>query len=238
MKPQIVGKLVPISLLILCLAALLAVPWMRGVSAGGASVGKAKDAPQSKLVAGAVPVQPEAKGYQTATFAGGCFWARQTEFAQLKGVKSVIAGYSGGTVAEPTYEQVCTGATGHAEAIQIVFDPTVISYADLVRIFLADIDPTTLNRQGPDEGTQYRSAIFYHDEAQRTTTQKIVQEFTEKKVYPNPIVTEVVSYKKFYPAEDYHQDYYLTHPTQPYCATVVAHEVQRFQEMNRDRLKP
>jgi len=161
----------------------------------------------------------------------------QTEFEQLRGVDTVVAGYAGGSVTRPSYEQVCTGATGHAETVQIIFDPKVISYTDLVRIFLTDIDPTTLNRQGNDGGTQYRSAIFYHSAAQRQTAEKVIASITKEKLYPDSIVTEVVPYRNFYAAEAYHQDYFAHNPNQPYCAAVVAPEVRRFQQMNRARLK-
>ncbi len=202
------------------------------------TTGKAQVATSRKTAPTAAIPQPIAKGDRTATFAGGCFWAMQTAFQQLKGVKSVVAGYSGGSVAQPSYEQVCLGNTGHAESIEIVFDPKVISYTELLRIFLTDIDPTTLNRQGPDAGTQYRSAIFYHDAAQKEAAQKVIQEITAKKLYANPIVTEVTAYQKFYPAEKYHQDYCDKNPLQPYCVSVVGPEVRRFQKMNRDRLQP
>ncbi len=177
-------------------------------------------------------------GREVATLAGGCFWAMQTEFEQLRGVDKVVAGYAGGSVSRPSYEQVCTGATGHAETIQITYDPKVISYAELLRIFLTDIDPTTLNRQGNDTGTQYRSAIFYHNEAQRQAAEKAIAAITQEKLYRAPIVTEVVPYRNFYAAEGYHQDYFAHNPDQPYCAAVVAPEVRRFQQMNRTRLKP
>jgi peptide-methionine (S)-S-oxide reductase len=180
---------------------------------------------------------PLPAGRQVATFAGGCFWAMQTEFKQLRGVDSVVAGYAGGNVPHPSYEVVCSGMTGHAETVQIIFDPKVITYTDLLRIFFTDIDPTTLNQQGNDSGTQYRSVIFYHDVAQRDAARKVIKEITAKKLYPDPIVTEVVPYKNFYAAEDYHQDYCTHNPGQPYCANVVASEVQRFVKMNRERLK-
>ncbi|CAM9918860.1 unnamed protein product, partial [Phaeothamnion confervicola] len=173
----------------------------------------------------------------TATLAGGCFWAMQSEFQKLKGVHQVQAGYSGGSVPNPTYDDVCTGRTGHAESIEIKFDPKQISYAELVRIFLTDIDPTTLDRQGPDRGTQYRSAIFFHDPQQEADAKKVIADLTASKVYSAPIVTEVVPYKAFYAAEDYHQNYFENNPNQPYCASVVGPEVHRFMELNKAKLK-
>lgn len=173
----------------------------------------------------------------TATLAGGCFWAMQSEFQKLKGVHQVVAGYSGGDVPNPTYEDVETGRTGHAESIEIKFDPKQISYAEIVRIFLTDIDPTTLNRQGPDRGPQYRSAIFFHDPQQEADAKKVIADVTASKLYSAPIVTEVVPYKAFYPAEGYHQNYFEHNPNQPYCASVVGPEVHRFMELNKAKLK-
>ena len=179
---------------------------------------------------------PSAKE-ETATFAGGCFWAMQTEFEKLRGVNKVTAGYSGGTAPHPSYEQVCTGTTGHAETVQIVFDPAQISYEELVHIFLTAIDPTTKDRQGNDKGTQYRSAIFFHDPAQEASARKVIAEIDKARLYSQPIVTEVDPYQSFYDAEAYHQDYFAAHPNQGYCAAVVAPEVNRFVQMNRARLK-
>jgi peptide-methionine (S)-S-oxide reductase len=183
------------------------------------------------------PVAADSRHQQTATFSGGCFWAMQTEFEKLKGVKKVTAGYAGGTTANPSYEQVSTGTTGHAETVQILFDPSVISYPQLVHIFLTDIDPTTRDRQGNDTGTQYRSAIFYHGLSQKMAATKIIAEINKARIYPNPIVTEVAPYTKFYDAEAYHQNYFASHPTQGYCAAVVGPEVRRFVKMNKDKLK-
>ena len=170
------------------------------------------------------------KSLEVATFAGGCFWCTEAVFDQLKGVVKVESGYSGGNVPNPTYEDVCTGETGHAESTQVTFDPSVVSYDDLLRIFFTTHDPTTLNRQGADVGTQYRSAVFYHNPEQERTARRVMQEFEQSKVWKRPIVTEVTPYKTFYKAEDYHQEYFRNNPQQPYCAFVVAPKLQKFRE--------
>jgi peptide-methionine (S)-S-oxide reductase len=198
----------------------------------------AQGATGHKLVVGEPAPLKTPAGREIATLAGGCFWALQTEFKMLRGVDTVVAGYAGGTVARPSYEQVCTGMTGHAETVQVTFNPRVISYADLLRIYFTDIDPTTLNRQGNDEGAQYRSAIFYHSAAQRDAAEKAIQQITKERIYRDPIVTEVAPYTNFYAAEPYHQDYCTHNPNQGYCAAVVAAEVSRFQRINGGRLKP
>jgi len=168
---------------------------------------------------------------ETATLAGGCFWCLEAVYDQVKGVKDVVSGYTGGHVANPTYERVCSGKTGHAEAVQITFDPEQISYRELLEIFFSIHDPTTLNRQGADVGTQYRSVIFYHSEEQRQIAQQLVRELTEQKVFRDPIVTEIVPATIFYPAEDYHQEYFVRNPYQPYCQFVVAPKVAKFQKL-------
>jgi peptide-methionine (S)-S-oxide reductase len=174
---------------------------------------------------------------EAATLANGCFWCSEAVFARLKGVKSVIPGYSGGKVENPSYEQVCTGRTGHAEAAQIEFDPQVISYENLLDVFWHTHDPTTLNRQGNDVGTQYRSAIFYHDERQREIAEKSRAHLESKKVFSDPIVTEIVPFKKFYPAEDYHRKYYELHGNAPYCRFVIDPKVSKLLKEFRDELK-
>lgn len=174
---------------------------------------------------------------QLATLAGGCFWCIEAVFDDLNGVLSVESGYSGGAAPNPTYQQVCTGATGHAEVAQIAFDPNVISYRDLLRVFFTVHDPTTLNRQGNDVGTQYRSAIFYHDDEQKKIAEQVVQEITAEKIWSKPIVTEVTPFKEFYKAEDYHQEYFANNPNQPYCQMVVAPKVAKFRAHYRDQLK-
>ena len=168
---------------------------------------------------------------ETATLAGGCFWCLEAVYDQVIGVKDVVSGYTGGHVANPTYERVCSGKTGHAEAVQITFDPEQISYRELLEIFFSIHDPTTLNRQGADVGTQYRSAIFYHSEEQRQIAEQLVRELTEQKVFRDPIVTEIVPATIFYPAEDYHQEYFVRNPYQPYCQFVVAPKVAKFQKL-------
>lgn len=175
--------------------------------------------------------------HQVATLAGGCFWCLEAVFDELKGVVSVESGYAGGHVDNPSYKAVCTGMTGHAEVVQVTFDPSVLSYRDLLTVFFTVHDPTTLNRQGADVGTQYRSAIFYHDEAQRADADAVIHELTDAKLWPNPIVTEVVKFEKFYIAEDYHQEYFTNNPYQPYCMAVVAPKVVKFRKHFVDRLK-
>jgi len=172
-----------------------------------------------------------------ATLAGGCFWCLEAAFEQLDGVESVTSGYAGGHVPNPTYRAVCEGDTGHAEVVQVRFDPARISYRDLLGVFFTIHDPTTLNRQGPDVGTQYRSAIFYHDEEQRRVAVEVVAELTREKVYDDPIVTQVVPLERFYPAEAYHHQYFQRNPWQPYCMAVVAPKVAKVRKAYFDRLK-
>ena len=174
---------------------------------------------------------------EVATLAGGCFWCLEAVFNDLQGVESVVSGYSGGHVPHPTYEQVCDDMTGHAEVVQISFDPAVISYRDLLQVFFTVHDPTTLNRQGPDAGTQYRSAIFYHSPDQKATAEEVMRELTEAGVWSDPIVTEVRPFEVFYPAEDYHQRYFERNPNQPYCRMVVAPKVAKFRKQYLSRLK-
>ena len=174
---------------------------------------------------------------QVATLAGGCFWCLEAVFDDLKGVESVESGYTGGQVINPNYEQVCGGNTGHAEAVRVTFDPSIISYHDLLKVFFSIHDPTTLNRQGADMGTQYRSAIFYHDEEQKATAQQVIKEFTEDGLWADPILTEVVALDKFYTAEDYHQEYFKNNPFQGYCRAVIAPKVTRFRQKFVDQLK-
>jgi len=174
---------------------------------------------------------------QTATLAGGCFWCLEAVFDDLQGVLAVESGYAGGKTVNPSYRQVCNGDTGHAEAARITFNPEEISYADLLRVFFAIHDPTTLNRQGNDVGTQYRSAIFYHDDAQRQTAQSLVAELSAAQLWPNPIVTEITPFSNFYLAEDYHQEYFANNPRQPYCMAVVAPKVAKFRKQFLERLK-
>jgi peptide-methionine (S)-S-oxide reductase len=174
---------------------------------------------------------------QTATLAGGCFWCLEAVFDELRGVESVESGYSGGHSDRPSYREVCSGATGHAEAVQVRFDPAVISYRDLLNVFFATHDPTTLNRQGADVGTQYRSAIFYHDEPQKAVAEQLIAELNAQRIWDKPIVTQMAKFDKFYVAEDYHQEYFANNPFQPYCMAVVAPKVAKFRKHFIDQLK-
>ncbi len=174
---------------------------------------------------------------QLATFGAGCFWCVEAVYQDLRGVHSAVSGYSGGQVDNPTYEAVCSGATGHAEVVQIRFDPAHIAYADLLYIFWRTHDPTTLNRQGGDSGTQYRSAIFYHDEAQRTEAQSSLSETDASDLWSDPIVTHIDPFTVFYPAEDYHQNFFKNNPRQPYCAMVIDPKMRKFRSTFGDRLK-
>jgi len=176
-------------------------------------------------------------GSKIAVFAGGCFWCTEAMFSQLKGVQKVISGYSGGKVANPTYDQVCTGRTGHAECTQITYDPAQVTYAELLEIFWMTHDPTTLNRQGADSGTQYRSAIFYTDEDQKKEAISIKAKLEKEKIWSDPIVTEITKFEKFYPAEDYHQDYYKNNPNQGYCRIVITPKIEKFRKIFADKLK-
>ena len=172
-----------------------------------------------------------------ATLGGGCFWCTEAVFSALKGVVKVESGYSGGTVANPSYEQVCTGRTGHAEATQITFDPEVISYKEILETFFTVHDPTTLNRQGGDVGAQYRSVIFYHNNEQRAVAEQVIKEITSAGIWDAPIVTQVEPLKAFYKAEDYHQQYFENNQRQQYCQIVIAPKVMKFREHYRNRLK-
>lgn len=174
--------------------------------------------------------------FEKATFGGGCFWCTEAIFARMKGVRSVVSGYSGGHVPSPTYKQVCTGTTGHAEVVQITFDPAQIAFSDLLDIFWKTHDPTTLNRQGPDVGTQYRSAIFYHNDEQRKEAERQKRALEESKSFRTPIVTEIVPFREFYPAEDYHQDYFAVNGRQPYCSVVIRPKVEKAEKLFRDKL--
>lgn len=174
---------------------------------------------------------------EVATLAGGCFWCLEAVFVDLKGVEQVESGYSGGTVPNPPYRQVCTGTTGHAEVVQITFDPQVISFRDLLEVFFTIHDPTTLNRQGADVGTQYRSAIFYHSEAQKAVAEQVIREVTAAGLWGAPIVTEITPFTAFYKAEDYHQEYYARNPFQPYCQAVIAPKVAKFRKQYLEKLK-
>ncbi len=174
---------------------------------------------------------------ETATLAAGCFWCVEAVFDDLKGVEDVVSGYAGGHTENPTYQEVCSETTGHAEVVQIKFDPEMLSFADLLRVFFSVHDPTTLNRQGNDVGSSYRSEIFYHSDEQKQTAEEIIKEVTEAAIYDKPIVTEVTEFTNFYAAENYHQEYFSNNPNQPYCAAVVAPKVAKFRKNFVDRLK-
>ncbi|GAB3627368.1 methionine sulfoxide reductase A [Pandoraea terrae] len=176
-------------------------------------------------------------GLQTATLAGGCFWCLEACYEQLDGVKKVVSGYMGGKVDNPSYEAVCDGDTGHAEVVQLTFDPNVVTFEELLVVFFTIHDPTTLNRQGNDVGTQYRSAIFFHDEDQHKCADHLIAELMAELTYSAPIVTEVVPAQTFWPAEAYHQHYYQQHPDQGYCSFVVAPKLKKFREKFTKRLK-
>ncbi len=176
-------------------------------------------------------------GKEIATLAGGCFWCLEAVYDRMKGVEAVESGYIGGKHPNPTYEAVCTGRTGHAEAVQITFDPNVVSYRELLEVFFAIHDPTTLNRQGHDVGSQYRSAIFYHSPDQKAVAEDVIAAFTKEKVFDDPIITEVVPAATFYVAEDYHQEYFARNPTQGYCVAVVNPKVAKFRKLFAEKLK-
>lgn len=175
--------------------------------------------------------------FEIATFGSGCFWCTEAIFERVNGVQKVVSGYSGGTTENPTYEEVCTGKTGHAECTQIYFDPLVITYDELLEIFWKTHDPTTLNRQGNDVGTQYRSVIFYHNQEQKQKADYYKKKLEDEKIWDNPIVTEIVEFKKFYPAENYHQNYYDNNPYQGYCAFVITPKIEKFEKVFKDKLK-
>lgn len=185
-----------------------------------------------------IPIEKTISQTDTATFASGCFWCEEAKFSQLKGVFKVISGYTGGTIKNPSYEQVCTGTTGHAEACNIIYDPSVISYDELLEAFFLSHDPTQLNRQGNDVGTQYRSAIFYHSESQKQKVDYYISKLGEQKIYQGRIVTEVNPFTRFYNAESYHQQYYKSHPNQSYCRYVIQPELEKFREVFKKKLKP
>ncbi len=184
-----------------------------------------------------VKIMDKKNNIEIATFGTGCFWCTETIFEKLKGVESAVSGYSGGTKENPTYKEVCTGETGHAEVIQITFNPSVISFKELLEVFWKTHDPTTLNRQGEDVGTQYRSAIFYHNEEQKKLAVEYKSKLETAKVYKNPIVTEITKFSKFFPAENYHQDYYEQNKTQPYCSFVITPKVEKFKKVFESKLK-
>ena len=175
--------------------------------------------------------------HEKCTFGNGCFWCTEAIFKSLKGVKEVVSGYSGGQVTNPSYKQVCSGETGHAEVVQITFNPEIISFSELLEVFWMTHDPTTLNRQGADVGTQYRSVVFYHHEEQKKLAEYYLSELTREKVFDKPIVTEISPLINFYPAENYHQDYYENNPFQGYCQFVIAPKLEKFRKVFQSKLK-
>jgi peptide-methionine (S)-S-oxide reductase len=175
---------------------------------------------------------------EVATLGGGCFWCLEAVYDELKGVEDVVSGYAGGKMPNPSYERVCSGMTGHAEVVQVTFDPRVISYGEILEVFFAIHDPTTPNRQGYDVGTQYRSVIFYHSEEQRATAEGMIAQLQADGVWSDPIVTEVQPAPEFYPAEDYHQEYFKKNPNQPYCRAVVAPKLAKARKQFLVRLRP
>ncbi|MBK9096658.1 MAG: peptide-methionine (S)-S-oxide reductase MsrA [bacterium] len=175
--------------------------------------------------------------FQKATFGSGCFWCTEALFENLNGVQSVVSGYAGGHVLNPTYEEVCTGTTGHAEVTQITYDPSLISYDELLEVFWKTHDPTTLNRQGNDVGPQYRSVIFYHNEEQKQLAEKYKEELDKSGAWDKPLVTEIAPLSNYFPAENYHQDYYNNNPNQGYCAFVIAPKLEKFRKVFKDKLK-
>jgi peptide-methionine (S)-S-oxide reductase len=196
------------------------------------------DEPPPKVAKRAAPAPEKGQaGPATATFGNGCFWCTEAVFQRLKGVKTVVSGFSGGTVKNPTYRQVCTGTTGHAEALQITYDPKEISYEDLLAVFWHTHDPTTKDRQGVDVGTQYRSVIFYHSDEQKQLAEKNKKKLDESGLFPAPIVTEIVPATDFYPAEDYHQNYFNQNSGQPYCRAIIGPKVEKLKKVFKDKLK-
>jgi len=175
--------------------------------------------------------------YKKAVFGEGCFWCTETLFTRLKGVKKAVSGYSGGKIPNPTYKEVCSGLKGHAECTAITYDPAAITYPELLEVFWSTHDPTTLNRQGNDVGTQYRSVIFYLDEDQKRQAQEYKERLEKEKIWDKPIVTEIVKLEKFYPAEDYHQDYYENNPDQSYCRLVITPKVEKFKKVFAHKLR-
>jgi peptide-methionine (S)-S-oxide reductase len=190
----------------------------------------------ASMLAPGDPATPDPAGQETVTVGGGCFWCMEAIFSGLKGVHSVESGFSGGSVPKPTYEQVCTGTTGHAEVVQVTFDPKVLPLHDLLSVFFTMHDPTTLNRQGPDSGTQYRSVIFYRNPGQKAVAETVMKEVTAAKIWDGALVTQLSPFAAFWKAEGYHQDYFQNNPNQPYCRAVIEPKVRKFREKFRDRL--
>jgi peptide-methionine (S)-S-oxide reductase len=222
------------------LVAALALGLVTAAAVGDETSDKAKSTTKAKKPMKTSPAdqtKSDESKLDTATFGAGCFWCVEAVFQQMKGVEQVKSGYAGGHVENPTYEQVCTGETGHAEVIQIKYDPKVVSFDELLEVFWKTHDPTTLNRQGNDVGTQYRSAVFYHDEKQKALAEKYKAELDEAGAFSGKIVTEITPAAKFYEAEEYHQNYYKNNPSQGYCRVVIAPKVDKFRKVFKDKLK-
>lgn len=196
----------------------------------------APNLPHGRPTPAGKPVGPPAAGHQLATLGNGCFWCTEAVFQQVNGVQSVMSGYSGGSVKDPTYKAVCTGRTGHAEVIQITYDPAVVSFAEILEVFWKTHDPTTLNRQGADVGTQYRSAVFYHTDEQKQTAEQHKQKLDAAKVFDRPIVTEIVPFTAFYPAEAEHQNFFLDNPLHPYCP-VIHRKLEKLEKVLKEMHK-
>ncbi|HAH46852.1 peptide-methionine (S)-S-oxide reductase MsrA [Gimesia sp.] len=205
----------------------------KSISLEDRPVAMASEQPQSQ----ASPAAQEEEGLEVVTLGSGCFWCTEAVFRELKGVKSAVSGYSGGKIDNPTYKAVCSGTTGHAEVIQVTFDPQQISFTDLLKAFWETHDPTTLNRQGADVGTQYRSAIFYHNEQQKEAAIAYKKQLDDSGQFKSPIVTEITEFDKFYPAEDYHQDYFKLNPENQYCQYVIRPKLEKFRSKFSDKLK-
>ena len=221
-KITFMNRIVPSSLLTFCMTIVSCV---------------AKESPQQGSSIHPTFVEKDSKDIEIATFAGGCFWCTEAIFLEIKGVKKVVSGYIGGMTLNPTYKEICTGTTGHAEAIQITFDPSEVAYEDLLEVFFGTHDPTTLNRQGADVGTQYRSAIFYHSEEQMKKAQDYMALIAKEKLYDREIVTKVTPATKFYVAEDYHQNYYNQNAYQGYCQMVIAPKLEKLRQYYSSKLK-
>jgi peptide-methionine (S)-S-oxide reductase len=218
------------------LAAALYLGGKLAMSESSADVKTDEPSPKTAKHAGSA-TEKEPAGSAIATFGNGCFWCTEAVFQRLKGVNKVFSGFSGGSVKNPTYRQVCTGTTGHAEALQITYDPKEISYEDLLAVFWHTHDPTTKDRQGNDVGTQYRSVIFYHSDEQKQLAEKNKKKLDESGLFPAPIVTEIVPATEFYPAEDYHQNYYNQNSGQPYCRAIIGPKVEKLKKVFKDKLK-
>lgn len=191
----------------------------------------------AQMAGGTTKTDMRSKASEVITMGGGCFWCIEAVFVELKGVQKVESGYSGGSVPKPTYKQVCAGNTGHAEVVQVTFDPSAISLKDILEVFFMVHDPTTLNRQGADVGTQYRSVVFYRSDEQKRTAEQVIRGLEAQKLYSRPVVTQLVPFTAFYKAEDYHQEYYEHNPGQPYCQVVISPKLEKFRKHFKDKLK-